>query len=278
MNSELLSKLLCIKCGNSRLQEKADLLACSACGCKIPLEQGIPDFLYPQSGLKDQASSGPVYESCVSQIETYRLKRIDAPLLACASGEVLEIGCGTCRLGPLVEKRQGKFFGLDPEMAYLLYAQKERGFQTLVCAKGERLPFRDGSFDSIISGYYAYRNVSPGLGLPEARRVLKKGGRFAFDLLNHWIVKLKQLKMRMKGELKVPYPFSWQPALEAFEFVSFSGIKQKARSAGFMLESIATTPFVPFLAALNRRLSNFYYRAWPFVYLGYDAIIVLKAV
>lgn len=117
------------------------------------------------------------------------MNRIDKPMLERVEGDTLEIGCGTCRLAAPTEKRGARYFGLDPALPFLRYAYNHYRLGRLVRGQGERLPFRDGSFDNMISCYFAYRNIRPDLGLLEARRVLKKDGRFVFDLLNHWILK-----------------------------------------------------------------------------------------
>lgn len=149
----------------------------------------------------------------------------------------------------------------------------------MVCGRGEKLPFKDESFDCIISGFYSYRYVNPILGLPEARRVLKKGGRFAFDLLNYWILKLIELKRILKGGLKSFHAFQRKPSSNSFEFITFPQLKQRTEEAGFSIESIVSTPLSPlFGRTLNKHLSHFYYRGKRTVYLGYDVIIVLKAV
>lgn len=132
MDIELGKKLICIACRNSALQQKQNELVCSVCGEVVSLHNGIPDFLSPtckkELSWKDENFDPLSYESTVSQIEPYRLRRIDEPLLYYARGEVLEIGCGTCRLGTSVERRQAKYFGLDPLLSFLLYAQGHRGF------------------------------------------------------------------------------------------------------------------------------------------------------
>lgn len=279
---ELLEKVICIKCSNPALQQKENGLICCACGQVTPLHNGIPDFLSVSTigevGWEEQDGAG--YESLVSQFEPPRLSRIDKPIFQHTQGDVLEIGCGTCRLAAPIEKQGARYFGLDPVMSFLLYTNSRYGLQRLVRAQGERLPFRDGAFDCIISGFYAYRYVNPQLGLPEARRVLKTGGKFVFDLLNHWQLKIKEVRGLIRtADLNRLRSFSLQPHPEAFEFINFSHLKQQAKKAGFLVEDVISTPVtVPLFRFLDKYLRDYYYHGKIAIYLGWDVIILLKAI
>jgi len=285
MDVALFNKLACVNCQNSKLEQKQDKLSCPVCAQEVPLINNIPDFLSTHhigNFLEWQdanSQSGEGYELCILRSEPSRLNRIDKPILKYVKGDVLEIGCGTCRLAEPVEKLGGVYFGLDPMLGFLLYANKSRELARLVRGQGERLPFQNESFDTLISGYYAYRNVNPQLGLPEARRVLKLGGRFAFDLLNYWcLTYLAFRKQIAQRDWKNFFSFLRPPHLSApFEFFSLSRLKQQTWKANFLVEKIISTPMLPIFSRFNKYLINFYYRSKA-VYLGYDVIIVLKAV
>lgn len=279
-------KLACVSCRNPSLQQRQDELFCSDCGKKFSVVNNIPDFLSSfclgdLSGWEENSPwNADTFESNISShTEPFRLRRIDEPILKYVKGDVLEIGCGTCRLAAPVEKHGGSYFGLDPVFPFLLYAQKRLSLQRLVRGQGERLPFQNESFDSIISGYYAYRFVNPGPGLSEARRVLKRGGKFAFDLLNFWCLKYIELRrlIAQRDYRNLRSFLRLHPQPGCFEFISLSQLKQKAEKAGFLVEKVISTPLIPFCSELNKRLSNFYYRG-KMIYLGYDVIVVLKAV
>lgn len=284
MTTELLRKLMCIHCNNGDLQRQGEELVCYACGKRIALNSGIPDFF---SGLcvgKLNWDSNPdpaAYELDISKCELYRLRRIDEPLLRYVRGDVLEIGCGTCRLAPLVEKLRARYFGLDSALPFLQYARARYGLNRLVWGRGEKLPFQKESFDCLISGYYAYRFVNPDIGLPQAHRVLKKGGIFVFDILNYWFLKVLELRriIRYADFRNFGNFVHFRPLPEIFEFMSIPQLKQKVESSGFLVEKIISTPFfpLPLLSRLNKYLSAYYYRG-NMVYLGYDVIVVLKAV
>jgi len=47
----------------------------------------------------------------------------------------------------------------------------------LVCARAEQMPFRDGAFDTVVSGLVFCSVAEPARALAEVRRVLRPGGR-----------------------------------------------------------------------------------------------------
>jgi SAM-dependent methyltransferase len=123
------------------------------------------------------------YGAVLATLPAGRFRPIDAPLLALARGDVLEVGCGDGRLLARVAAvgRAGRIVGVDvaPGMARRAAA---RGFAVAV-APAERLPLPSGSVDAVLSGYYALRYADLELALAEAARVLRPGGRLGFTLL-----------------------------------------------------------------------------------------------
>jgi ubiquinone/menaquinone biosynthesis C-methylase UbiE len=282
MDKDLFSKLECIRCRGRELEDTGDKIICSSCGQKVSLHSGIPDFLsamcVKEVAWKDKNNTGDAYENSILQTPEKRLKRIDEPILRYANGDVLEIGCGTCRLGPRVESRGAVYFGLDPLMNFLSYAGKKRDMKRLIRGQAERLPFRDEAFDNIISGYYAYRYVDAKTALPEARRVLKENGVFVFDILNHWRIKLSAVKGIIKRDIRELRNFKWKVSPDLFEFVNYGDLKNKAETAGFVIQDIFSTPAMPFFSFFDKDSKEFYYSRKPLLFLGRDIIVVLKAV
>lgn len=96
----------------------------------------------------------------------------------------LEIGCGAAYVSAWIAKRGGLAFGIDPTPNQLATAKKlERQYRTgihLVEGFGETLPFRDATFDFVISEYGASLWADPYQWLPEAVRVMKPDSPLVF--------------------------------------------------------------------------------------------------
>ena len=92
-----------------------------------------------------------------------------------ARGRVLEVGCGTGRNLPLYGDGAA-LVGLDPAHGALRVARRRAPGVPLVVASAEALPFRDGAFDTVVSGLVFCSVPDPMRGLAEVRRVLAPGG------------------------------------------------------------------------------------------------------
>lgn len=103
----------------------------------------------------------------------------------------LELGCGACQSGIKVAMRGAAVTGLDFSMAQLRHAPAhfdETGVRVpIVQADGERLPFRDESFELVFCDHGVMGFADPYLTVPEVARVLRPGGRFAFNGTTPWI-------------------------------------------------------------------------------------------
>jgi SAM-dependent methyltransferase len=98
--------------------------------------------------------------------------------------DVLELGCGTAYWSAWLTRLGARATGLDVTEAQLETArrfQREFGLQfPLVQGSAEALPFRDETFDVVFSEYGASIWCDPYLWVPEAARVLRRGGRLLF--------------------------------------------------------------------------------------------------
>jgi ubiquinone/menaquinone biosynthesis C-methylase UbiE len=91
------------------------------------------------------------------------------------TGRALDLGCGTGRNLPLFA-RGVRAIGLDPCHESLLKSRLRAPGVPLVRGRAEALPFRDGAFDTVVSGLVFCSVEDVPLGLAEVRRVLKAGG------------------------------------------------------------------------------------------------------
>ncbi len=124
-----------------------------------------------------------LYDVGMALVEATGLRRWRAWLTGgVAGGRVLDIGCGTGRNLALFGKGV-RAIGVDPCPQSLRQARRRAPGVPLVRARAEALPFRDGAFDTVVSGlaFCSVGDVPRGLG--EVRRVLKPGG--ALRMLEH---------------------------------------------------------------------------------------------
>jgi ubiquinone/menaquinone biosynthesis C-methylase UbiE len=98
--------------------------------------------------------------------------------------DVVELGCGTAYVSAWLARRGARPVGVDPTPAQLETArrcQQELGIQfPLVEAPAESVPLPDATFDLAVSEYGASIWAEPRLWLPEAARLLRRGGRLVF--------------------------------------------------------------------------------------------------
>jgi ubiquinone/menaquinone biosynthesis C-methylase UbiE len=123
-----------------------------------------------------------LYDAGMALLEATGLGRWRAWLARGATGRVLDLGCGTGRNLELL--RTGvRAIGVDPCLDSLRRARLRAPGASLVQARAEALPFRDGAFDTVLSGLVFCSVEDPEAGLREVRRVLKRGG--SLRMLEH---------------------------------------------------------------------------------------------
>jgi len=89
-------------------------------------------------------------------------------------GPVLDLACGTGILTYKVKETGRQVAGLDFTLDYLEIAKDKMG-PLFVQGTAEVLPYREGTFDAIVSSYLA-KYVDVGLMVEECWRVLRPGG------------------------------------------------------------------------------------------------------
>ena len=118
--------------------------------------------------------------------------------------DVVELGCGTAYLSAWLAKRGARPVAVDPTPAQLETAramQAQFGLEfPLVEAVAEDVPLADESFDLALSEYGASIWADPYRWIPEAARLLRRGGRLVF-LRNSTIATLCQTGERTGEEL-----------------------------------------------------------------------------
>ncbi len=112
----------------------------------------------------------------LSFYEWLGLGRWRAALVAGAKGVTLDIGCGTGRNLPLYPSSVG-VVALDPDAQVLRRARRRRPAVPLVRGTAEQLPFRDATFQTVVSGLVFCSVVDPVRALAEVKRVLRADGQ-----------------------------------------------------------------------------------------------------
>ncbi len=123
-----------------------------------------------------------LYDALCAGAERLGLARWRRWLASGARGRTLDLGCGTGRNLPLMPPGVG-VIGVDPALGSLARARGRAPGASLVAARAEALPFRAGSFDTVVSGLVLCSVGDPARALAEVRRVLREGG--ALRALEH---------------------------------------------------------------------------------------------
>ena len=121
-----------------------------------------------------------LYDVVMTPFERGRFLEIRKTLLCGAHGTVLEIGSGTGINFPLYEDAE-QVIAIEPDIFMrersLPRAQNARVPIVVVPATGERLPFRDNVFDSVVGTLVFCTVPEPLVALQEVRRVAKRRAR-----------------------------------------------------------------------------------------------------
>lgn len=147
--------------------------------------QGNVDFWqkeaakYAESGEEAWASSEPSWGIWAIPESDVGLLPADMSGLAC-----IELGCGTAYFSAWMRRRGANVVAIDPtpnQLATARRLQKEHQLD-FVIEEGiaESVPYPDESFDFAISEYGAALWADPYRWIPEAARVLKRGGQLVF--------------------------------------------------------------------------------------------------
>jgi len=117
-----------------------------------------------------------LYDAMLWVAEAAGMRAWREKLTAGARGRVLDVGCGTGRNLPLFPAG-ARVVGLDPARDSLRKARRRAPGVPLVRASAEALPFRDGAFDTVVSGLVFCSVPDPLRALQEVKRVLAPGGQ-----------------------------------------------------------------------------------------------------
>ena len=117
-----------------------------------------------------------LYDGLCAVVERTGLGEWRRWLAGGARGRTLDVGCGTGRGLPLYGPAVS-VIGLDPAWDSLGRARRRAPGVPLVQGSAEALPFRTGTFDTVVSSLVFCSVADPARGLAEVKRVLRLEGR-----------------------------------------------------------------------------------------------------
>jgi SAM-dependent methyltransferase len=221
----VLELLACPVCRESLRPDDDDGLACTGCGRRWPERDGWLDFAtgaevpLDDHWAKRQRSMEAWYDNLITASdqaeECYRHDyEALAPLLGELRGLVLEVGGGNGivrqYLAPDV-----KYIDLDPSLEWLKpdWLEVASFFPalsspiTFVRGVGERLPFRSGRMDAVLSLFSINHSADPGRLVREALRVLRPRGRL--------VIVAEDVEPRWRDLARPGYRSGWVPLSRA---------------------------------------------------------------
>ncbi|MEM7816607.1 MAG: class I SAM-dependent methyltransferase [Candidatus Aenigmatarchaeota archaeon] len=97
---------------------------------------------------------------------------------------ILDLGCGTGKLGVKISDRNYKTYFCDIEKRFLENIRK-MGFQTILLDLSNNLPIKDNCIDGIILSDVIEHIINPNNLIHECYRVLKKNGKLIIFTPSH---------------------------------------------------------------------------------------------
>jgi ubiquinone/menaquinone biosynthesis C-methylase UbiE/uncharacterized protein YbaR (Trm112 family) len=212
-------KLLCCPaCRRDLDRVSAEELQCVSCHFAFPIVNGIP-VLFPCDVKEkmpelfqrywDSESKADLYDQLVEgdnelfgtynhESEVYGLVKFYDP------GKlevVLDAGCGNGRFLETFPANTYKV-GLDASLALLVRTKRRGRGHFLVCAELEHLPFKDGTFSTVISCRVLQHLQRQQRAVEEICRVTQPEGDVVLELYNTWNPKTLYKNIRMSPRLR----------------------------------------------------------------------------
>ena len=120
-----------------------------------------------------------------------RVAVLDAPMLARVDAggfkRALDVGCGEGRFSRMLQARGVETIGIEPTRALREAAEQRDPNGTYVDAVAEKLPFKDASFDLVVSYLTLIDIPDYRTALREMTRVLNPGGSLLIANINSFI-------------------------------------------------------------------------------------------
>lgn len=185
----------CAGCGRSfpPVAGLHDLRLASDRYLDLPAERAKADRLAKIAETTDLAGAARAYYAMTQDVDPPRCRRFLRHILGAEArgeavadgldeaGPILEVGCGTGGLLVAAKRRGLTIAGVDVASRWLVVARRrldDRGLSVpLVAASADRLPYRDGTFATVVADSLVEHLDDPSAALREWRRVLRPEGR-----------------------------------------------------------------------------------------------------
>jgi ubiquinone/menaquinone biosynthesis C-methylase UbiE len=185
-----------------------------------------------------------VYDAPLVQRLTYRpvQEAVLRRLRSGSPGRVLDVGCGTGRLAARIrrELHPAAAVGCDFSQGMLHQAAQADSVLPWVRADALRLPFRDGSFDAVVSTEAFHWFPDQDAALAEFFRLLAPKGRLLVALINPrtaWLSRATRLGSKLLRE-----PLRWPTRAQLRRQVEAVGFRVDSQELVFRLP---TPPLLP---------------------------------
>jgi ubiquinone/menaquinone biosynthesis C-methylase UbiE len=100
-----------------------------------------------------------------------------------AGMKVLDVACGPGYVSEAIHSRKAIPVGVDFSSSMIRLAKQFYSHVEFVEGDAQALNFSDSEFDAVVMNFGMLHLAKPELGMSEARRVLRTGGRFGFTVL-----------------------------------------------------------------------------------------------
>lgn len=186
--------------------------------------------------------------------------------------DIIELGCGTAAVSSWLKRH-----GMHPVAVDLSRRQLERAdalqrefqvFFPLVHANAEQVPFDRESFDFAVSDYGASVWCDPVRWLPEARRLLRPGGRLIFFTPAAMLLACtppdgaEPSAQFQRDYFSLRFMEFGEDAGVEFQ-LTYSGWARLLCDTGFVIENIIETRPGPGAVPRHPLVSNQWARSWP---------------
>lgn len=153
---------------------------------------------------------------------------------------ILDFGCGTAAFTPYLRRAFDNVVGLDVALTNLKIAKNVDRTCQLICGDGNRLPFKDETFDAVFCGGALHHFPDIAEPLKEINRILKMNGILLAAEPNAWNP-LASVQHQINRYRKAGNPLTW----ESHSHFGYIYVRRKLNQAGFLVLSRRGVNFSP---------------------------------